>query len=55
MNAKGMPKPGASVSIKMTAPTTNATMPPKPTTPKLGKNASAIMKASPSKISATPA
>ncbi|MOA62637.1 hypothetical protein D3C78_1881230 [compost metagenome] len=30
-------------------------MPPKPTTPKLGKKASAIMKAMPSRISATPA
>ncbi|MNP75095.1 hypothetical protein D3C76_1720890 [compost metagenome] len=50
-----MPKPGTSVSIRITAPTTKATMPPKPTTPKLGKNASAIMKAMPSMISAAPA
>ncbi|MNC74761.1 hypothetical protein D3C75_1261760 [compost metagenome] len=47
-----MPKHGASVSISIIAPTTKATMPANPTTPTLGRKASAIMKAMPSKISA---
>ncbi|MNO02289.1 hypothetical protein D3C81_2226440 [compost metagenome] len=55
IRGSGMPNPGTSVSIKITAPTMNATIPPKPITPKLGRNASAIMNARPSKISPTPA
>ncbi|MNP70012.1 hypothetical protein D3C76_1661820 [compost metagenome] len=55
INGNGMPNPGTSVSIKITAPTIKATIPPKPMTPKLGKKASAIMNARPSKMSPTPA
>ena len=40
----GCRSPACSVSISITAPITNAAMPPMPRTPKLGRNASATMK-----------
>ena len=46
------PYPGISVSISITEPIMKAMTPPMPTTPKLGMNTSAIMKASPSTMSA---
>jgi hypothetical protein len=50
----GMPKPGASVSISISAPITKATMPPKPSVPNVGRKASAIRNASPRKMSPRP-
>ncbi|MNQ65644.1 hypothetical protein D3C85_801040 [compost metagenome] len=55
ITGRGMPKPGTSVSIRITAPTTKAAMPPKPITPKLGMKASAAMNRMPSRIRAMPA
>ncbi|MNY43078.1 hypothetical protein D3C86_1780140 [compost metagenome] len=55
IKVRGMPKPGTSVSIRIRAPKTKATKPPMPSTPKLGRKASAAMKAIPSRIKATPA
>src|SRR5512143_1021623 len=51
----GIPNAGTSVSIKSTAPITNATMPPTPSAPKLPMNTSATMQAMPSRRSPSPA
>ena len=55
ITAQEIPKPGASVSIRMTEPMARATMPPKPSAPNDGSMASAAMNATPRMISATPA
>ncbi len=48
------PKPGTSVSISIRPPNTNATMPPTPSTPKLGRSTSATISAVPSSSRPTP-
>ena len=55
MSGHGMPKPGISVSINISAPTANAMTPPTPSEPYDGKNTSPTMNAIPTTINARPA
>ena len=48
------PSPGTSVSISIRPPNTNATMPPTPSTPKLGRSTSATISTVPSSSRPTP-
>ena len=55
ISARDIAKPGTSESSRMTDPNTKAMMPPRPSTPKLGAKASAIINTTPRRISARPA